>query len=120
MDESDCDDFLIDGFPRNEDNLTGWAKEMSGKANVRFVLFLECSEDTCLERCLKRGQDGSGRSDDNLESLKKRFVTYMEKTMPIVEHYRKLGLVREVDANRSVDDVFADVKNTFAAEESSK
>ena len=28
------------------------------------------------------------RSDDNLESLKRRFVTYAEKTMPIVEHYR--------------------------------
>ena len=56
------------------------------------------------------------RSDDNLESLKRRFVTYVEKTMPIVEHYRKLGLVREVDARGTPDEVFAAVRDIFDSE----
>lgn len=37
--------FLIDGFPPNEDNLQGWMKVMDGKAGVKFVLFLDCSNE---------------------------------------------------------------------------
>ena len=36
--------FLIDGFPRNKDNLDGWTTEMGDKTNVRFVLFFDCDE----------------------------------------------------------------------------
>lgn len=37
--------FLIDGFPRNEDNLQGWTKTMDGKADVSFVLFFDCDNE---------------------------------------------------------------------------
>ena len=37
--------FLIDGFPRNEDNLQGWNKTMDGKADVSFVLFFDCNNE---------------------------------------------------------------------------
>lgn len=37
--------FLIDGFPRNADNLEGWNREMDGKADVKFVLFFDCSNE---------------------------------------------------------------------------
>ena len=36
--------FLIDGFPRNQDNLQGWNDEMGDKTNLQFVLFFECDE----------------------------------------------------------------------------
>ena len=39
--------FLIDGFPRNADNLDGWEKQMRSKAEVKFVLFFECPEEVC-------------------------------------------------------------------------
>lgn len=39
--------FLIDGFPRNEDNLQGWNTDMDGKADVKFVLFFDCSNEVC-------------------------------------------------------------------------
>ena len=46
MEKSEKDKFLIDGFPRNEDNLKGWEKEMTGdKCDLKFVLFFECSEE---------------------------------------------------------------------------
>lgn len=35
-------DFLIDGFPRNQNNLEGWNKEMGEKVNLKFVLFFNC------------------------------------------------------------------------------
>lgn len=37
--------FLIDGFPRNADNLEGWNREMDGKADVKFVLFFDCGNE---------------------------------------------------------------------------
>ena len=45
MNKSGEKKFLIDGFPRNEDNLQGWNRVMEGKADVKCVLFFECSED---------------------------------------------------------------------------
>lgn len=96
--------FLIDGFPRNQDNLEGWNRQMGDKSQLKFVLFFDCDEEvswgwhetfvllsgsdspavwytnmlvmlkTCVQRCLGRGAAGSGRSDDNPDSLKKRSV----------------------------------------------
>uniref|UniRef100_A0A3P8WNC5 UMP-CMP kinase n=1 Tax=Cynoglossus semilaevis TaxID=244447 RepID=A0A3P8WNC5_CYNSE len=100
--------FLIDGFPRNEDNLQGWNNVMKDKADVKFVLFFDCSTEVCIQRCLERGKS-SGRTDDNRESLEKRIQTYQQSTRPIIELYEKLGKVCRVDASRSVE-VFADVK----------
>lgn len=37
--------FLIDGFPRNQDNVQGWNKTMDGKADVSFVLFFDCNNE---------------------------------------------------------------------------
>jgi UMP-CMP kinase len=68
MKESDKDTFLIDGFPRNKDNLTGWNRQVGAAANVKATFFFECSEQICVERCLERGKS-SGRSDDNEASL---------------------------------------------------
>lgn len=107
------DKFLIDGFPRNEDNLQGWNRQMGDKVQLLFVLFFECTEEQCIARCLKRGES-SGRSDDNPESLKKRFNTYINDTMPIVDHYRAQDLVKTIDAVAGPDDVFAKVRCAFA------
>uniref|UniRef100_A0A183V0E5 UMP/CMP kinase n=1 Tax=Toxocara canis TaxID=6265 RepID=A0A183V0E5_TOXCA len=92
--------FLIDGFPRNQDNLDGWVREMGTKAKVHFVLYLSCPEDVSTSRCLHRGQ---GRTDDNEESLRKRIQTYHNQTLPIIQHYEALNLVREVPSIETPD-----------------
>lgn len=71
MEKSNAKRFLIDGFPRNEDNLQGWVQEMSDISIVDSVIFLDCPEPECERRVLERAKT-SGRSDDNLETLKKR------------------------------------------------
>lgn len=109
MESSGKDTFLIDGFPRNQDNLEGWNKEMNAISTVKMVLFFNCSEQICVDRCLSRGQT-SGRADDNLDSLKKRIQTYSTSTMPIIEHYRKLNLVQEINAEKTADEVFEEVQ----------
>ncbi|XP_006879711.1 PREDICTED: UMP-CMP kinase isoform X2 [Elephantulus edwardii] len=107
--------FLIDGFPRNQDNLQGWNKTMDGKADVSFVLFFDCNNEICIERCLERGKS-SGRTDDNRESLEKRIQTYLESTKPIIDLYQEMGKVRKIDASKSVDEVFDEVVKIFDKE----
>lgn len=102
--------FLIDGFPRNQDNLEGWAKEMEAKVDLQFVLFFECPDAVCIDRCLGRN---SGRTDDNVDSLKKRFTVFHTETMPIVDHYEQKYLVRRVNGEKPSELVFADVSQAF-------
>ncbi|CAK9302401.1 unnamed protein product [Gordionus sp. m RMFG-2023] len=96
--------FLIDGFPRNQNNLEGWQKEMADKVNLKFVLIFDCSEKNCIDRCLKRGAM-SGREDDNIESLKKRFHTFENSTLSIIDYYRKFNIVETLDANQTPNKV---------------
>lgn len=66
-----------------------------------------------LQRLLKRGET-SGRSDDNLESIKKRFVTYKAETREIVKYYDELKKNKNVDAERDTKEIFEDLRNIFA------
>jgi UMP-CMP kinase len=113
MDLSTTDKFLVDGFPRDLMNLECWNKEMELVAEVLFLLFLDCPNEIVVERLLERGKT-SGRSDDNAESIQKRLVTYDNQTRPIIEHFRGLDKVRQVNSNRSQEEVFADVAAHFA------
>lgn len=45
MSASTVQKFVIDGFPRNENNLEGWERGMGDKTDLKFVLFLECPEE---------------------------------------------------------------------------
>ena len=83
---------------------------MADKTDMDGVLFFDCSEETCTKRCLNRGAKGSGRSDDNIESLLKRHKTYVNDTMPIIEHYKKIGLVYTFDGEKTPTAVFSDVQ----------
>ncbi|XP_016951387.1 UMP-CMP kinase [Drosophila biarmipes] len=107
--------FLIDGFPRNQDNLDGWNRQMSEKVDMQFVLFFDCSEDVCVQRCLGRGQSGSGRTDDNMESLKKRISTYNNDSLPIIKFFEGAGQVKRVDASPDAEAVFGEVERLFLA-----
>lgn len=78
--------YLIDGFPRNHDNLQGWMKLMQPVCDIENIIFIECSEEEQARRILSRGQT-SQRSDDNLSVIQKRFVTFHEETMPVVRHF---------------------------------
>ena len=94
--------FIIDGFPRNQDNYDGWYKVMGEIAEVPFLLFLDADQNTMKERITERGKS-SGRNDDNLEVLQKRFDTFINETMPVVDIFDKNGRCKKVDANGTID-----------------
>ena len=95
--------FIIDGFPRAVDQ--GEAFEASIKP-CDFVLFLDCPKETMQERLLKRGET-SGRADDNLETIGKRFDTFMEVSMPVMDHFA--DKVHKLSSVPNPDEVFAEV-----------
>ena len=104
--------FLIDGFPRNMDNLQGWKKVMNDSVDEKFCLFLECPESVMETRLLARGAT-SGRTDDNLESIRKRFQVFFDATMPIVENFKINGKLRVVYSDKAVELVWPTVKVLF-------
>ncbi|XP_075239298.1 UMP-CMP kinase-like [Convolutriloba macropyga] len=102
--------FLIDGFPRNKDNYDGWNKQMEKVAKVHGVLFFNISDEVATDRCLSRGAGGSGRTDDNVESIKKRLNTYKD-TATVIEQYRQQDIVSEFKGEATVDEIFAKVRD---------
>ncbi|EME80044.1 uncharacterized protein MYCFIDRAFT_211943 [Pseudocercospora fijiensis CIRAD86] len=102
--------FLIDGFPRKMDQAIKFEEIV---VPSKFTLFFDCPEETMRERLLNRGKT-SGRADDNEESIKKRFRTFVETSMPVVEYFEKEGRVVKVDARPEPDKVYESVKEQLA------
>ncbi|XVF71363.1 hypothetical protein PTKIN_Ptkin12aG0031200 [Pterospermum kingtungense] len=96
MQRSENEKFLVDGFPSNEEN--------------RPRLVLDCSEEEMTRRLLNRNQ---GRVDDNIDTIKKRLKVYSESTLPVIDYYRAKGKLRKVDGEKSIDEVFKEVKGVF-------
>lgn len=78
--------YLVDGFPRNEDNYTGWEEVMGKIVTVPFVLWFDASEEELERRILERSKT-SGRNDDNIETLRKRFHQFTTEQVPIIERF---------------------------------
>jgi len=95
--------FLIDGFPRKMDQAIKFDEEVCLSS---LVLFFTTTEEVMLSRLLERGKT-SGREDDNVESIKKRFHTYKSDTMPVIQYYETKDKVAEVDSSASVEEVHA-------------
>ena len=62
-----------------------------------------------MKRLMERGKT-SGRADDNVESIRKRFRTFVETSMPVVEYFEGQGRVVRVLATKSKDEVYKEVK----------
>ncbi|KAI8591775.1 adenylate kinase-domain-containing protein [Geranomyces variabilis] len=108
----DTPGFLIDGFPRAMSQAEEFEKKIGP---CRTVLFFTCSLSTLESRLIERGKT-SGRVDDNIETIRKRFKTFMDESLPVVEAYKKSGKVVEVASERSVDEVYADARKIFVME----
>ncbi len=101
---------LLDGFPRNQDNINEWNKQMKNVADVVAVVYFEVPDDVMKQRLLGRNE---GRADDNEETIAKRLETFNAETKPVIDTYEKEGKLIKIDATKSVDEVFTDVKNKF-------
>ena len=97
--------FLIDGYPRNQDNIDGW-KDIFGDNYILIAsIILGCDEKELEKRLLKRAKH-SGRIDDNIETIKKRFKTHMEQSLPIEAKLKQMGPYIEVQGKGSINEIF--------------
>ena len=97
---------VFDGFPRTiqqAKELDKFLKELD--TEIHAVLGLEVAEDELITRLLKRGEE-SGRSDDNLETIKKRLDVYHKSTKPLQEYYTQSGHYKTIEGSGSIDDIF--------------
>ncbi len=63
-------------------------------------------------RLIERGKT-SGRADDNIASIKKRFQTYLNETVPIITHFGRLNKLHTIDSTQSPDVVYSQVAKIF-------
>ncbi|KAI3890306.1 hypothetical protein MKW92_004159 [Papaver armeniacum] len=100
--------FLIDGFPRNEENQVAFYSASS--LRPKFVLYLSCSQEVMVQRALGREQ---GREDDKIESLRKRIKVFEESSLPVIEYYRSVGMLQEINSEMPVEDIFKGITQVF-------
>ncbi|CZS94699.1 hypothetical protein WAI453_013369 [Rhynchosporium graminicola] len=98
--------FLIDGFPRKMDQALKFEETVCPS---KFVLFFDCPEAEMQRRLLERGKT-SGRTDDNAESIQKRFKTFVDTSMPVVDHFASQGRVVKVLATKTPDEVYKETR----------
>ena len=123
--------FILDGFPRNTAQavtLDSALAEMGRSLDAALLVDVKpdvivkrlSSRRTCKEcgytapagvdSCPSCGGEMYQRDDDKPETIQKRLDVYQNQTAPLVEYYRGKELLKSVDGDRPVDEVYADVK----------
>ncbi|KAI9188620.1 adenylate kinase-domain-containing protein, partial [Polychytrium aggregatum] len=102
--------FLIDGFPRALDQAIEFERTVGP---CKKVLFYNCPLDVLEQRLLERGKT-SGRADDNIDTIKKRFVTFENQSMPVVQHYESVGKLVKISSIPTIDEVYEFTKRALA------
>lgn len=105
--------FLLDGFPRSLDNMEGWYEIFGRDAELPKMMYFECPYPVLEKRILGRAKY-SGRSDDNVESMKLRFDTFKAETLPTVEFFKEKNKCVEVDASQSREAVYGVLTSNLA------
>lgn len=99
--------FILDGFPRTLAQAAA-LESVLARLDTRLdcCLALTVDNEAVVARLLKRAGI-EGRVDDNEQTIRERMRVYDRQTAPLLEYYRKRGLLREVDGMGSIDAVAA-------------
>ena len=101
---------IFDGYPRSlsqAKNLDILLKESN--QNIDHIFFLNVNKNTIIERIKKRKAE-ENRSDDELETIIKRYDTYMETTRPVLDFYSKNLNFHEIDGSQKIDEITSKIE----------
>jgi adenylate kinase len=105
--------FVLDGFPRNLAQAETLDRMLEGIGrDLDAILLFEVPTELAKERALGRARQ-EGRTDDTPEALARRLAIYDEQTVPVVERYRATGKLVPLHADRSVNEVFAEIQRAL-------
>ena len=96
---------IFDGYPRS----LSQAKNLdlllnSSNQKINHIFFLNVDKETIVERIKKR-KILEKRSDDDLETILKRYDTYIDTTKPVLEYYSKNSNFHEIDGSMEIDEI---------------
>ena len=99
------DKLVFDGYPRS----LSQAKKLNllldaSKQNIKHIFFLNVNKDTIIQRIEKR-KIIEKRSDDDFNTIIKRYDTYMETTKPVLDFYSKNMNFHEIDGSLKIDEI---------------
>ena len=102
---------IFDGYPRSltqAENL----EQLLIKTNqtIDFIFFLNVNKETIIER-IKQRKIIEKRADDDLETIIKRYDTYMDTTKPVLDFYSKNSNFYELDGSSKIDEITAKIDN---------
>ena len=103
---------IFDGYPRS----LSQAKNLdlllnNSNQKIDLIFFLNVNKDTIVKRIKKRRIE-ENRSDDDLNTILKRYDTYMETTKPVLNFYSKNPNFYEIDGSLEIDEITAKI-DTF-------
>lgn len=112
-DEDAKSEWIMDGFPRNVEQ----AKFLDDKIDkygykIEKVFYLNLSEEESYRRLIKRGRplhSGSSELHDSPDRIKNRLEIYKAGEMDVLDYYRKLGVLVEINADQSIEEVQRDI-----------
>ena len=105
--------FVFDGFPRTAvqaEALDATLEEIDRALTVVFEFQLP--EEVAIERLRRRATE-EGREDDTEEAIRTRLQLYHDETEPLIEYYRARGILVGIPADRSVEEVFAEIQKAL-------
>ncbi len=96
---------IFDGYPRSLSQAQNLNKLLnSSNQKIDFVLFLNVDKETVIKRIEKR-KIIENRSDDETETIIKRYETYMKTTQPVLNFYSKNPNFKEIDGTLQIDEI---------------
>ena len=96
---------IFDGYPRSINQAKNLDKLIhNSNQKIDFVFFLNVNKETIIKRIQKR-KILEKRSDDELDTILKRYDTYMETTKPVLDFYSKNSNFHEIDGSDEIEQI---------------
>ena len=113
LNKSEISGMIFDGFPRTVAQAVA-LEELFEKRGLKtdVLVDLVVDEQELIDRLLLRGQT-SGRTDDNLETIRKRLEVYHSQTNPVTEYSKKLGKYVAVYGMGSINEIFGRIADAI-------
>ncbi len=102
---------IFDGYPRTLDQAKNLDLMLTNsQQKIDFVFFLNVKKDTIIKRIEKR-KVLEQRSDDDLDTILRRYNTYMETTQPVLNYYSNKSNFKEIDGSLKIDEITSKIND---------